>query len=51
MRWLRTASRPPKRVFVGHGDPEPAQALATRVEQELGWAVGVPAYRDRVTME
>lgn len=51
MRWLRTASRPPKRVFVVHGDPEPAQALATRVEQELGWAVGAPAYRDRATME
>jgi hypothetical protein len=51
MRWLRTASRPPKRALVVHGDPGPAQALATRIEKELGWAVSVPAYRDRVAVE
>jgi metallo-beta-lactamase family protein len=36
MRWLQTAARPPKRVFVVHGDPAPAAALATRIEKELG---------------
>ena len=51
MRWLQTATRPPKRVFVVHGDPAPAQALAMRIEKELGWAVNVPAYRDRVVIE
>ena len=51
MRWLRTAARPPKRVFVVHGDPAPAQALATRIEKELGWAVSVPAYRDSAVIE
>ena len=51
MRWLRTATRPPKRVFVVHGDPEPAQALAARITDELGWPVVVPAYRDRFTIE
>ena len=51
MRWLRTASRPPERAFAVHGEPGPAQALATRIEKELGWAVDVPAYRDRVAIE
>lgn len=51
MRWLRTAARAPKRVFVVHGDPEPARALATRIERELGWAVDVPAYRERAPIE
>jgi metallo-beta-lactamase family protein len=51
MRWLRTAARPPKRVFVVHGDPAPAHALATRIEKELGWAVSVPAYRDSAVIE
>jgi len=50
MRWLRTATRPPKRVFVVHGDPGPAQALASRVKSELGWTVVVPAYRDHATI-
>lgn len=51
MRWLRTAARPPKRVFVVHGDPEPARALAARIAKELGWAVVVPGFRDRFTLE
>ncbi len=51
VRWLRTAARPPKRVFVVHGDPEPAAALAARIGDELGWATSVPAYRDRVALE
>jgi metallo-beta-lactamase family protein len=51
MRWLRTASRVPRRVFVVHGDPVPARALATRIAKELGWAVDVPAYRDRTLIE
>jgi metallo-beta-lactamase family protein len=51
LRWLRTAARPPRRLFVVHGEPEPAAALAGRVGRELGWNVSVPAYRDRVTLE
>jgi len=47
MRWLRTAARPPKRLFVVHGDPGPAKTLAERIQSELGWQAAVPAYRDR----
>jgi len=47
MRWLRTAARPPKQLFVVHGDPEPAKTLAERIQSELGWKAVVPAYRDR----
>jgi metallo-beta-lactamase family protein len=51
LRWLRTARRPPRRLFVVHGEPEPAAALARRVTCALGWNVSVLAYRDRVTIE
>jgi metallo-beta-lactamase family protein len=51
LRWLRTASRPPRRMFLVHGEPEPTAALAGRVTREPGWNVTVPAYRDRVTIE
>jgi metallo-beta-lactamase family protein len=50
LRWLRTARRPPKRLFVVHGEPDPAVTLARRVARELGWSVGVPVYRDRATI-
>ena len=51
LRWLRTASRPPRRLFVVHGEPVPAAALAARVTRELGWNVSVPAYRDRASID
>jgi metallo-beta-lactamase family protein len=51
LRWLRTADRPPKRVAVVHGDPEPARALAARITGELGWPTSVPAYRDRLAVD
>jgi metallo-beta-lactamase family protein len=51
MRWMRTAARPPKRVFIVHGDPRPAQAFGERITHDLGWPMVVPGYRDRFTLE
>jgi metallo-beta-lactamase family protein len=51
LRWLRTAVRPPRRAFVVHGDPAPAQTLAARIEAELGWPVTVPAHGEAVTLD
>jgi metallo-beta-lactamase family protein len=51
LRWLRTATRAPRRLFVVHGDPAPAAALAERVRRELSWSVSVPAYGDRVALD
>jgi metallo-beta-lactamase family protein len=48
LRWLRTATRRPRRLFVVHGDPEPA---AARARSELGWDVTVPAYQDRAILD
>jgi metallo-beta-lactamase family protein len=50
MRWLRTTTGQPRRVFVVHGDPGPADALAARIRAELGWDAVVPDYRERVAL-
>ena len=42
LRWLRTAARPPRRVFVVHGEPDAADALRQRIEHELRWNATVP---------
>lgn len=42
MKWLRTASRPPKTVFITHGEPRAQDTLAARIQKELGWTVRVP---------
>jgi len=48
MRWLGTAGRPAKGVWVTHGESGAADALAARVRKDLGWDATVPAYQDRV---
>ncbi len=40
----------PKQVFIVHGDPDAAEALATRVRDELGMRAHVPQYEERVTL-
>jgi metallo-beta-lactamase family protein len=42
MRWLKSAAAPPGRVFVTHGEPESAAALAKRIQGEMGLRVDVP---------
>ncbi len=37
LNWLRGFQCPPRRTFVGHGEPLAASALAESVERELGW--------------
>jgi metallo-beta-lactamase family protein len=51
LRWLRTATGRPRRIFVIHGDPGPADTLARRISAELGWDAVVPDYRERVTLD
>jgi metallo-beta-lactamase family protein len=46
--WLRSCTEPPRQVFVNHGEPQAAEALATRIRQELDVAAVVPAAGERV---
>jgi metallo-beta-lactamase family protein len=50
LRWLKSATRPPRRVFVVHGEPKPARTLARRIESELGWPTAVPEHGDVVSL-
>lgn len=51
LRWLSTAERPPRRIFLVHGDPVPAQTLAERIRENFGWDVVVPGVGDRFNLE
>lgn len=50
LRWLSGFQSPPQRTFITHGEPAAADALRQRIEEELGWAVTVPALGDQVTL-
>jgi metallo-beta-lactamase family protein len=51
LQWLSRAPRPPATVYVVHGEPHSADALAERISTELGWVAVVPRYGERVLLD
>jgi metallo-beta-lactamase family protein len=50
MKWLGHFRRPPRRLFLTHGEPHASLALAEQVRQQMGWNVAVPEYRESVQL-
>ncbi len=50
MRWLAGVERPPRTVFVTHGEEDAALALAARIERERGFRTRVPSLGESVTL-
>jgi len=51
MAWLRGfARKPPRQVFVVHGEPAASDALRSRIQDELGWPVRVPQHGETVEL-
>ncbi len=50
MAWLRSSDRRPKLTHITHGEDAARDALRLRIEEELGWRVNVPDYRDVVEL-
>ncbi len=51
LQWLSRAPRAPRTVYVVHGEPRSAEALAARIAAELGWTAVVPSYGERVLLD
>lgn len=47
MRWLSGFQRPPRRVFIVHGEAQASEALRSRIDQTLGWDAVVPRQSQR----
>ena len=50
MRWLRGLKKVPQTAFVTHGEPDAADALRRRIEEELGWECQVPEHGQQVVL-
>ena len=50
MQWVGTATRPPRAVFVVHGEPAASDALRARIEHELDWTAVVPDHGERILL-
>ena len=50
LAWLGHFVRPPKRLFVTHGEVESSLAMAEEIRNRLHWNVTVPEYRQTVEL-
>lgn len=51
LKWVGSAPRPPRVVFVVHGDPPASRALAGKLERRFGVVAVIPELDDRVDLE
>jgi metallo-beta-lactamase family protein len=47
LRWLEGMPSAPRRVFVTHGEPEAADAMAGHLRDRFGWPIEVPQYGEK----
>lgn len=45
LNWLSHFRKPPKKTFITHGEPDAANSLKTKIEQQFGWTCIVPQYQ------
>ncbi|MHC4118055.1 MAG: MBL fold metallo-hydrolase RNA specificity domain-containing protein [Planctomycetota bacterium] len=50
-KWLDALEKPPRKVFVVHGESESAQRFGDYIKQKTGWQVVVPAYQDEIVLD
>jgi len=50
-KWLTRLKKPPKKLFVVHGESESAHSFGDYVRQETGWEVTIPDYQDEVVLD
>lgn len=50
LAWVGAMPSAPRRVFVTHGEPVPADALRQAIEERQGWPCTVPDYRASVEL-
>lgn len=49
-KWLNKLKKPPKKLFVVHGEAESAHKFADFITEKTGWQVAVPAYKDEAVL-
>ena len=50
LRWLGSFSRPPKKVWLVHGEPQGAQSLRQKIADQLHWDADVAQYLQQITL-
>lgn len=51
IQWLTYFEKPPKKVFLTHGEIESAKFLKKRIEERFGWSVVIPTYLESFDLD
>jgi len=51
LSWLFSLTKPPKAVFVTHGDPDVSENFARMIKEKRGWDATAPNYGDEVLLD
>jgi metallo-beta-lactamase family protein len=49
--WLKQLKKPPKKIFVVHGEEESAEHFAQFVRENTGWQTEVPSYQEEIILD
>jgi metallo-beta-lactamase family protein len=50
-KWLASLEKPPRRLFITHGEPEAAMNLAGLIRGKMAWQVSVPEYLEEAVLD
>ncbi|MBI5926873.1 MAG: MBL fold metallo-hydrolase [Aquabacterium sp.] len=50
LNWLKGMAQKPEHVFINHGEPQAADTLRLRIQEQLGLNASVPDYKDSVDL-
>ncbi len=50
LQWLGTLKKPPRKLFVVHGEAESAKHFGQFIRERTGWDVAVPEYQDEAVL-
>ena len=51
LQWLSGLKKPPRKLFIVHGEAESSQHFADFITEKTNWPVVVPAYKDEVILD
>ncbi|MFH1031306.1 MAG: MBL fold metallo-hydrolase [Chloroflexota bacterium] len=51
VKWVSGIKKPPKHIFITHGEPKASQHLASVISPSYGGKITIPSYKDGVWLE
>ncbi|MBM4446514.1 MAG: MBL fold metallo-hydrolase [Chloroflexi bacterium] len=51
LKWLSSLRKPPRRLFVTHGESSVSQHFASLIKDKIGWEVAVPKYQEEFLLD